>query len=190
MLLDLDPVLFRLGTLTVRWYGVMMALSMMIGYYYLLKHGKKLGLREEFLSNLALLVVFAGIVGARAIYVLTNWSYYAARPVEMVQIWRGGLSFHGGLLGGLVAGKIYLDRHGISWEAADLVYQACPQAISWCGLPSTWKSWAVPLPPPLPGIRPGGSDRWLYGAAQLPGRRNPPPGFYSGPSFSYSLRAW
>ena len=38
MLLDLDPVLFRLGTLTVRWYGVMMALSMMIGYYYLLKH--------------------------------------------------------------------------------------------------------------------------------------------------------
>lgn len=122
MLLDLDPVLFRIGSLTIRWYGVMMALSMAIGFYYLLRNGTRFGLSEELLSNLAILVIISGIIGARLIYVFTNWSYYAPRPVEILKIYQGGLSFHGGLLGGLVAGKWYLDRHRVSWEAvADLV---------------------------------------------------------------------
>ncbi|HHW54502.1 MAG: prolipoprotein diacylglyceryl transferase [bacterium] len=196
MLLDLDPVLFRLGTLTVRWYGVMMALSMMIGYYYLLKHGKKLGLREEFLSNLALLVVFAGIVGARAIYVLTNWSYYAARPVEMVQIWRGGLSFHGGLLGGLVAGKIYLDRHGISWEAvADLVVPGLSAGYILVRIANIFNQEILGRPASLlPFARhPTQIYGSLIGVALLVlhnylARRNPPPGFlFWAFIFSYSL---
>ncbi|MGI6575295.1 MAG: prolipoprotein diacylglyceryl transferase [bacterium] len=122
MLLDLEPVLFRLGPLAIRWYGLMMAISVAIGFYYLIKNGTKLGLEEELLSNLALVAVIGGIIGARLIYVATNWAYYSTRPIEILQIYQGGLSFHGALIGGLLTGKWFLDRHKIAWEmVADLV---------------------------------------------------------------------
>lgn len=196
MLLDLEPILFRIGPLAVRWYGVMMALSMVIGFYYLLKHGAKLGLSEEFLSNLALLVVLAGIVGARAIYVLTNWSYYDARPLEIVQIWQGGLSFHGGLLGGLVVGKIYLDRHGVLWEAvADLVVPGLAVGYILVRIANIFNQEILGRPALLlPFARhPTQIYGSLIGAAVLVihnylARRNPPPGFlFWAFIFSYSL---
>jgi phosphatidylglycerol:prolipoprotein diacylglycerol transferase len=122
VLLDLDPVLFRIGPIPIRWYGVMMALSILIGFYYLVKNGRDLGLDEDFLSNLALLAVIGGIIGARVVYVLTNLSYYSLYPVDAFKIYEGGLSYHGAILGGILVGKWYLDRRYISWEAvADLV---------------------------------------------------------------------
>lgn len=117
MLLDLDPVMFSLGPLTVRWYGFFMAVSMAIGIYYLVKNGVRQGMPEDALYNVALLGIVGGVIGARVIYVATNWSDYAGNLVEIIRVDHGGLSFHGAVGGGMLAFWYYARRAGLSLPA-------------------------------------------------------------------------
>jgi hypothetical protein len=117
VLLMIDPVLFQLGPFAVRWYGLCMALSVGVGFYYLLNGGRRLGYDDDFLYNLAFFVVLSGIVGARAVYVATNWSIYAQEPWAIWRIDLGGLSFHGAVIGGILGAWPYLRHHGASFSA-------------------------------------------------------------------------
>src|SRR5690606_11642231 len=117
MLLDLDPVMFQLGPLTVRWYGFFMAVSMAIGIYYFIKHGTGRGLPEDALYNAALVAIVLGVVGARLVYVATNWGDYAGNPVEIIRVDHGGLSFHGAVGGGMLALWYYARRAGLPFQS-------------------------------------------------------------------------
>lgn len=111
---NLDPVIFTLGPLEIRWYGLLLALSFIIGGYYLVKNGKKEGLSEEQLFNMILAAVIGGVIGARAIYVITNLSHFMAHPEQIYRIDLGGLSFHGGLLGGLLIGWFMAHKYHVN----------------------------------------------------------------------------
>ncbi|HBT46602.1 MAG TPA: prolipoprotein diacylglyceryl transferase [Peptococcaceae bacterium] len=112
MLLDLNPVAFHIGPLAVRWYGIFMAISFLVGAWYLYQEGMRRGLREDFLLNLAMIVVVAGVVGARLLFVLANYpEWFVREPVQVLKIYEGGLAWHGGLLGGVLAGWWYVRRH-------------------------------------------------------------------------------
>lgn len=105
MLLDLSPYAFKLGPISVHWYGIFMALSFLVGAYYLLKMGKKIGLDEDFILNLAMIVIIAGVIGARLVFVLSNYpGWFISEPLNVLKVWEGGLAWHGGLLGGLLSG--------------------------------------------------------------------------------------
>ncbi|HEX6990095.1 MAG TPA: prolipoprotein diacylglyceryl transferase [Bacillota bacterium] len=117
MLLDLDPVMFTLGPLTVRWYGFFMAVSMAVGIYYLVKHGSARGMSEDALYNVSLLGILGGVIGARIVYVATNWSDYAGNLIEILRVDHGGLSFHGAVGGGMLAFWLYARRAGLSLPA-------------------------------------------------------------------------
>ena len=122
VLLDLDPVIVEIGPFAIRWYGVLMALSIALGFYYFRRDAMKLGYDEDFLYNVVLLAVIGGIIGARAVYVATNWPAYAGSPLAIIRIDQGGLSFHGGVLGGVLLGGWYVRRRGYSFdELSDLV---------------------------------------------------------------------
>lgn len=99
---NISPIIFRIGPLAVRWYGLMMGISFALGSYFFIKNGIKKGYSEDSLFIIIVAAIITGIAGARAIYVLTNLSDFIS-PVEMLRIDRGGLSFHGGLLGGLLS---------------------------------------------------------------------------------------
>lgn len=115
MLLDLDPYVLRWGPLAVRWYGLFMALSFLAGTWYLVREGKRRGLEEDFLLNLALIVIVAGVAGARLLFVAANNpSWFITDPLQVLRIWQGGLAWHGGLLGGFLAGWFYTARRGLS----------------------------------------------------------------------------
>lgn len=115
MLLDLDPFLIRIGGFGIRWYGFLMAVSMGIGLYFFVRNGVRAGFREDFLYNTAFFALAAGIVGARLIYVIANNpGDYLANPVEILRIDHGGLSWHGGIGGGLLAGWLYIRRLPVS----------------------------------------------------------------------------
>jgi phosphatidylglycerol:prolipoprotein diacylglycerol transferase len=115
MVLDLSPYAFKLGPIAVHWYGIFMALSFLVGSYYLLKMGKKIGIDEDFILNLAMIVIVAGVIGARLVFVLSNYpQWFITEPFNVIKVWEGGLAWHGGLLGGLLAGWAYCKKHGVN----------------------------------------------------------------------------
>lgn len=112
----LDPVIVEIGPFAIRWYGVLMALSIAWGFYYVRRDGIKLGYDEDFLYNAVALAVVGGIAGARLVYVATNWEAYAGSLVDVIRVDQGGLSFHGAALGGVLALGLYLRRKQYSFE--------------------------------------------------------------------------
>lgn len=128
MLLNLNPSIFHLGPIDVRWYGLLMALSFLLGTWYLLRKGTSKGLSEDTLLNLALLIIVGGVVGARLMYVLVNNAdWFIRHPMEILKIWQGGLAWHGGLLGALILGGYYARRKGIS---VHLIADLCVPGIA------------------------------------------------------------
>ncbi len=101
------PILFTLGPLTVRWYGVMIALGFLAATWAASKMAKRWGIGSENLINTALIAFLGGIIGARLYFVALSWHYFSWHTGEILATWNGGLSIHGGLIGGLIAGLIY-----------------------------------------------------------------------------------
>ena len=97
----IDPVAISLGPLQIRWYGLMYVIGFVVGYFLLKKRVKETGLAldADAISDFVL-YVFAGLlIGARVGYVLFyNPVYYFSHPLESLQFWSGGLSFHGGMI--------------------------------------------------------------------------------------------
>ena len=110
----ISPYILQLGPLHIRWYGLFMALSMAIGIAYLVREGRRLGYDEDFLTNWGLVAVVGGVVGARLVFVLTNPVFFLHHLGEVASVWLGGLSIHGGLLGGLLAAWAYARRKGMA----------------------------------------------------------------------------
>ncbi len=124
MILDLNPYIVQIGPVGIRWYGFLMAVSMGVGLFYFVRNGVKAGFREDFLYNTALISLLAGIVGARLIYVITNPADFIANPAEIPRIDHGGLSWHGGIGGGLLAGWLYMRRLPLSLTGARATFGA------------------------------------------------------------------
>lgn len=108
----IDPVAFSIGSLEVRWYGIFMAITILVGFLYLRRDALRLGHDEDFIYNLVILMVLGGVIGARLVYVLTNWPAYAGNWVDILRINQGGLSFHGALGGGALLGWLYASAKG------------------------------------------------------------------------------
>ncbi|NPV43598.1 MAG: prolipoprotein diacylglyceryl transferase [Firmicutes bacterium] len=113
---ELNPVAFNIGPLKIYWYGIFMAVSFLIGAYYLKNKGRKYGMSEDFILNLVILVVISGIIGARIVFVAANFPHwFISDPLQVLKIYEGGLAWHGGLLGGLIAGYLYSRLHRMNF---------------------------------------------------------------------------
>ena len=115
MLVDLSPYAFKIGNIPVHWYGIFMGISFLVGAQYVLKMAEKTGIDEDFVLNLVMILITSAVVGARLIFVLTNHpSWFWTDPLQVIKVWEGGLAWHGGLLGGLLAGWPYCRKHQIN----------------------------------------------------------------------------
>jgi phosphatidylglycerol:prolipoprotein diacylglycerol transferase len=97
----MDPIMFSLGPLTVRWYGVFIALGVLLGAIWGLREGKRRGLDGEWLLDIAPWLVVAGIIGARLVYVITSPSAFFGAdgdPLRAFYVWEGGISIHGAVI--------------------------------------------------------------------------------------------
>jgi phosphatidylglycerol---prolipoprotein diacylglyceryl transferase len=113
---NFSPVLIDLGIIQIKWYSIAYILGIVIGWIYALKiiektskntHGFKQIKKEKF-DDLVIYIVFGIILGGRLGYVIFyNAQYYSQNLSEILMIWNGGMSFHGGLLGVVVATFIY-----------------------------------------------------------------------------------
>lgn len=95
-----DPVLIEIGSMSIRWYGLMWALGFFLGYTVESKIYKNEGFPEEVMDKLLLYMMLGTIIGARIGHCFFyEWNYYIANPLEVLCIWKGGLSSHGGAFG-------------------------------------------------------------------------------------------
>jgi phosphatidylglycerol:prolipoprotein diacylglycerol transferase len=121
---NLNPILLKIGFLEIRYYGLMYVASFIIIYFllrYLIKI-REIELKKDDILNLMFYLLIGVLIGARVFVVLIyDPSFYFSNPAEIIKIWHGGLSFHGGLIGALVVGLIYSKKKKIKfYKIADL----------------------------------------------------------------------
>jgi len=122
---NIDPVLIKIGPLSIRWYGLMYLIGFAASYL-LVKYQvqkKKISLSREDLESLYTHLILGLIIGARLGYVFFyNPGDYLKNPLELFAVWHGGMSFHGGLTGAVIAGIFFCKKHGLDfWKLGDLI---------------------------------------------------------------------
>ena len=116
------PIIFQLGPLIIRWYGLLIAAALLIGVTLSQYLAKLRHVNPELLGDLVIWLVLAAIPGARLYYVLFEWEQYQQNPIDMIAIWKGGIAIHGAIIGGAIAALIFARLNKISfWQLADLV---------------------------------------------------------------------
>ena len=98
------PVVFHIGPLQVHTYGIGLAITFWFGYRYFAKRLRDHGFPDEWLGKAFVWIIASSIVGARAVHVISMWSFYSHHPGDILAIWHGGLSSYGGLLLGVPVG--------------------------------------------------------------------------------------
>lgn len=115
-------IAFSIGPITVHWYGLVLACAFLIGLFTASKVAKQFGESADNIFDLAFSVVISAIIGARLYYVLLDIPYYSKYPIEIPAVWHGGLSIHGGIIGGFIALYIYIKRKNLSlFKYADIL---------------------------------------------------------------------
>jgi phosphatidylglycerol:prolipoprotein diacylglycerol transferase len=126
----INPTIIKVGPLQIRWYGVMYILAFLTSYF-LVKYQirkKRLPITINTVNDLFLFLIIGLIVGARLGYVIFyNLPFYLSHPLKLLAVWEGGMSFHGGLIGIIFAGLLFIKKHKASfWEFADLISVTAP----------------------------------------------------------------
>lgn len=130
---NIDPVLVKLGPLQVRWYGLMYVFGFCAAYFLVrwqIEQFRLQKLAAEF-ENLNFVLIISLVLGGRLGYVLFyNFSYYAAHPLEIFATWHGGMSFHGAVIGLVLAGFLYCRKKGLNFlETADIYVVTTPVGL-------------------------------------------------------------
>jgi phosphatidylglycerol:prolipoprotein diacylglycerol transferase len=127
---NISPVFFELGPLQFRWYGLMYLIGLACAYLLIKRRveSRSLAISKDQVYNMVVWAAFGVFIGGRLGYTLFyNFSYYIQHPASIVAVWEGGMSFHGGLLGAIVALVWFSQRQGIpTYQVADLATAVTP----------------------------------------------------------------
>jgi phosphatidylglycerol---prolipoprotein diacylglyceryl transferase len=116
------PILFHIGSLPIRSYGLMMAIAFLVGIWVARRRAVARGYDPDVIIDLSVVVIIVSILGARLAYVLVRWPHYVNDIAGIFRIWEGGLALYGGVIAGTVAGLWFFHRRGINiWAGADIV---------------------------------------------------------------------
>ncbi|MDD6223388.1 MAG: prolipoprotein diacylglyceryl transferase [bacterium] len=98
----MDRIAIDLGFIQIYWYSIFIFIGILVGTMMILKECKKQNINEDFIVNMIFYTIIFGLIGARLYYVLFNLDYYRQYPLEILEIWNGGLAIHGAVLAGLL----------------------------------------------------------------------------------------
>jgi len=124
----------QIGPIVLYTWGAFLALAFLYALFFILREAKKKGIDAEIIISSFSWLIIGTIIGARLGYVVQFLDYYFAKPVEILKIWQGGMTFHGGLFGLLIAAIIYAKFAKIGLrlflQIADLAVLAAPISIA------------------------------------------------------------
>jgi len=123
---NINPSIFKIGAFEVRWYSIAYILGIILGWLLILYFNKqskeKIFKTKEFSDDFFVYAILGIIIGGRLGYILFyNLTYYIKNPLQIFAIWQGGMSFHGGLIGTIIAIYLITKKHNINfWKFADM----------------------------------------------------------------------
>jgi len=128
---NFDPVAFQIFSLEIRWYSLAYIMGILLGWLYckkkIINDKALLDLFDDFISYLIIGIIFGGRLGYVLFY---NLSYYLKNPIEIFFLWNGGMSFHGGLIGVVLATLLFSKKNKIKpFVFLDIVSLAAPIGI-------------------------------------------------------------
>ncbi len=115
--LNLNPVVFSIGSFSVTWYGLIIAVGFLLALGYGLKYAKKVGVNPDKMIDVIIGGIIGGIIGARLYYVLFSWSDYSDDLLKIFRIWEGGLAIYGGLIGAILVGGLMCKWRKVNFKA-------------------------------------------------------------------------
>lgn len=146
----MERVLFEFGPFTIYTFGISIAIGVLAAYLLADREARRTGQDVNKISTLFLILLVAGILGARLFFVLFyDPAYYSRHLAEIIMINEGGLSVHGGIIGAILAGWWYCKKADLSfWSVADLLAPAAilAQGIARVGCDVYGKTMAVIWP--------------------------------------------
>ena len=124
----LSPVAFEFFGLAIRWYSLSYILGFTYFYIFAASHLNDFNLDKKKLDDLFFYLFLSVIIGGRLGYVIFyNFSFYSSNPLDILKVWEGGMSFHGGMLGIIIATVFYVKKNNISfWLLTDILACVAP----------------------------------------------------------------
>ena len=121
--IELNPgYQFEIGPLAFRYYGIIIALGLLLAVFYGMRRSKQFGFTQDDILDGVLAIVPFAIICARTYYCIFAWDEYAANPIEVLYIWNGGLAIYGGVIGAVIGVIVYTKIKKLSLGALlDLV---------------------------------------------------------------------
>jgi phosphatidylglycerol:prolipoprotein diacylglycerol transferase len=110
---NIDPILIHLGPVAISWYGIAVAVAILVGYLLTQREARRKGLPGEAITELVLWVIIGGLMGARLLHVIDHWPFYATHPTQILAVHNGDLAILGAILGGAAAGGLVAWRRGL-----------------------------------------------------------------------------
>ena len=128
---NFDPVAFQILSLEIRWYSLAYIMGIILGWTYckkkLITDQHILGLFDDFITYAVIGIILGGRLGYAIFY---NLKYYLENPLEIMMIWNGGMSFHGGLIGVILATQLFAKKYKVNqFIFLDLVALSAPIGI-------------------------------------------------------------
>ncbi|WP_426458546.1 prolipoprotein diacylglyceryl transferase [Staphylococcus nepalensis] len=118
----IGPIAFELGPISVHWYGIIIAVGILMGYFIAQESIKRIGFDKDTLVDIIFWSAIFGFIVARIYFVIFQWPYYAQNLIEIPMIWYGGIAIHGGLIGGFITGIIVCKQKNINpFQIGDVV---------------------------------------------------------------------
>ena len=130
---EIDPVIFSIFDLKIRWYGMMYVVGFLVGWWLARRRSRQAWWQftTQQIDDLIFYVMLGVILGGRLGYTLFyGWANIAADPLYIFKIWEGGMSFHGGFLGVVIAMMWFARSHGKKWlQVTDFIAPLCPLGL-------------------------------------------------------------
>lgn len=110
----------KVAPLEIKAWGTMLVLAFSAGGFLISRRADPKVIKPAEAVDLALYCLIGAVLGARVIFVALDWGSYAGHPAKLLNVWEGGLSFHGGLIGAFLAGILFARQRGkVFWAVAD-----------------------------------------------------------------------
>jgi len=128
---NFDPVAFQIFSLEIRWYSLAYIVGISLGWLYckkkLIKDSSVLVIFDDYITYLIVGIILGGRIGYALFY---NLGYYLSNPIEILMVWNGGMSFHGGIIGVIIASMLFSNKYKINqFIFLDLVALSAPIGI-------------------------------------------------------------